>query len=201
MHHVPASAPPVGVLLLGACRTRWRMEPAPGIGKHARPGAKESSETIRERVRWKGAGPLGLLLVFTAGCAPIRHGHADAAHEWLRYLGGQRVEAEAGLATMADDEEANFLLANIALANGEHDRAASLTAELRRRHPEDVELQLLEHLVRLREEHPDESWLDLYGEAWRAPGLTHSSAPCPTAVSALRASPVVFPGRFMNYPG
>src|SRR6266446_7969355 len=191
MHHVPASAPPVGVLLLGACRTRWRMEPAPAIGKHARRGAKESSETIRERVRWKVAGPLGLLLVFTAGCAPIRHGHADAAHEWLRYLGGQRVEAEAGLATMADDEEANFLLANIALANGEHDRAASLTAELRRRHPEDVELQLLEHLVELRGEHPDKSWLDLYGEAWRALSRPPLRSIClPSGWVALPEAPV-----------
>src|SRR5437879_10871738 len=145
MHHVPASAP-VGALLLGACRARWRMEPAPAIGRHARRVAKESSETIREQVRWKIAGPLGLLLLFAAGCASISHGHADAAHEWLRYLGGERAEAEASLAAMADDEEANFLLANIALANGEHDRAAFLTAELRGRHPEDVELQLLEHL-------------------------------------------------------
>src|SRR5882724_4554282 len=69
MHHVPASAPPVGVLLLGACRARWRMEPAPAIGRHARRVAKESSETIREQVRWKIAGPLGLLLLFAAGCA------------------------------------------------------------------------------------------------------------------------------------
>src|SRR5206468_3049556 len=44
----------------------------------------------------------------------------------------------------------------------------ALAAELRGRHPEDVELQLLEHLVRRREEHPAESWLDSYGEAWRA---------------------------------
>jgi len=109
-----------------------------------------------------------LLLLFAAGCASISHHQADAAHEWSLYLGGETLEAEGRLAAMADDEEAKFLLANIALANGGHDRAASLTAELRGRHPEDVELQLLEHLVRLREEHPDESWLDLYGEAWRA---------------------------------
>ena len=55
------------------------MEPAPAIGRHARRVAKESSETIREQVRWKIAGPLGLLLLFAAGCASISHGHADAA--------------------------------------------------------------------------------------------------------------------------
>ncbi len=112
-------------------------------------------------------------MALAAGCVPIGHRHAAAhdqaaAHEWSRYLVGKTAEAEAGLVAMRDDEEAKFLLANIALANGAGDRAALLTAELRRRHPEDVELQLLEHLVQLRREHPAESWLDLYGEAWRA---------------------------------
>ena len=106
-------------------------------------------------------------MALAAGCVPIGHHHA-AAHEWSRYLVGKTSEAEASLVAMRDDEEAKFLLANIALAHGAHDRAASLTAELRGRHPEDVELQLLEHLVRRREEHPAESWLDSYGEAWRA---------------------------------
>jgi len=106
-------------------------------------------------------------MALAAGCVPIGHHHA-AAHEWSRYLVGKTSEAEASLVAMRDDEEAKFLLANIALAHGARDRAASLTAELRGRHPEDVELQLLEHLVRRREEHPAESWLDSYGEAWRA---------------------------------
>src|SRR6266436_60849 len=155
MHHVPASAPPVGVLLWGACRARWRMEPAPAIGDRAQRLAKASSGAMSEPLQLKIAGPLGWLMLLVAACAPIRHGHADAAHEWSLFLGGETSEAEARLAAMADDEEANFLLANIALAHGEHDRAASLTAELRRRHPEDVELQLLEHLVQLRGEHPE----------------------------------------------
>ena len=121
---------------------------------------------LRE-LQWKSAGLLGWLMALAAGCVPIGHHHA-AAHEWSRYLVGKTSEAEASLVAMRDDEEAKFLLANIALAHGARDRAASLTAELRGRHPEDVELQLLEHLVRRREEHPAESWLDSYGEAWRA---------------------------------
>src|SRR5438132_773956 len=127
---------------------------------------------LRER-QWKSAGLHGWLIALAARCVPIGQRHAAAhdqaaAHEWSRYLVGKTAEAEAGLVAMRDDEEAKFLLANIALANGAGDRAALLTAELRGRHPEDVELQLLEHLVRRREEHPAESWLDSYGEAWRA---------------------------------
>ena len=117
---------------------------------------------LRE-LQWKSAGLLGWPMALAAGCVPIGHHHA-AAHEWSRYLVGKTSEAEASLVAMRDDEEAKFLLANIALAHGARDRAASLTAELRGRHPEDVELQLLEHLVRRREEHPAESWLDSYGK-------------------------------------
>src|SRR5437762_3874421 len=106
---------------------------------------------LRE-LQWKSAGLLGWLMALAAGCVPIGHRHAAAhdqaaAHEWSRYLVGKTAEAEASLVAMRDDEEAKFLLANIALANGAGDRAALLTAELRGRHPEDVELQLLEHLV------------------------------------------------------
>src|SRR6266478_1784302 len=144
------------------CPAGSRMEP-PADGKRR----TRNRAGVRE-LQWKNAGPLGWLILLAAACAPIRHGHADAAHEWSRYLVGKTAEAEARLVAMRDDEEAKFLLANIALANGAGARAALLTAELRGRHPEDVELQLLEHLVRLRAEHPEESWLDLYGEAWRA---------------------------------
>src|SRR6266404_795905 len=134
---------PFGALVPGACR-RSRMAPEGAIGGRGQRLAKESSGAMSEPLQLKVAGPLGWLILLAAACAPIRHGHADAAHEWSRYLVGKTSEAEARPVAMRDDEEAKFLLAKIALADGRRDRAA---AELRGRHPEDVELQLLEHLV------------------------------------------------------
>src|SRR5439155_668080 len=96
-----------------------------------------SSSRLVPLARWArgmSAGLLGWLMALAAGCVPIGHRHAAAhdqaaAHEWSRYLVGKTAEAEAALVAMRDDEEAKFLLANIALAHGAHDRAASLTAE------------------------------------------------------------------------
>jgi len=89
---------------------------------------------------------------------------------WTTYAEGRPAEAKKRLGRLARDDRATFMLANIALSEGDLTRAAELAAQLQKRQPAAGEVMLLGRLVQRRRESPGEAWFDSYAAAWREAG-------------------------------
>jgi len=115
---------------------------------------------------------VGIVILLTAACAvlPGVNQREQVRQAWAVYAEGRPAEAKKRLGRLARDDRATFMLANIALSEGDLTRAAELSAQLQKRQPTAGEVMLLGRLVQRRRESPGEAWLDSYAAAWREAG-------------------------------
>jgi len=113
-----------------------------------------------------------IVILLAAGCGvlPGVNRREQVRQAWTAYAEGRPAEAKKRLGGLARDDRATFMLANIALSEGDLTRAAELAAQLQKRQPTTGEVRLLGRLVQRRRESPGEAWFDSYAAAWREAG-------------------------------
>ena len=113
-----------------------------------------------------------IVILLAAGCGvlPGVNRTEQVRQAWTAYAERRPAEAKKRLGSLGRDDRATFMLANIALSEGDLTRAAELAAQLQKRQPTAGEVMLLGRLVQRRRESPGEAWFDSYAAAWREAG-------------------------------